>query len=223
MLALMTEREVLDKYGEESDLLVRHNPEYANSLGFATLAVPNCPDAAREIAQSVDYRLLFITGGGFASAEYFEGDISDASFQPLRDEVERILVADAISKGIPVLGLCRGMFMLNGILGGKVLRGGSHSAPRHDHYVRFSTGERALVNTYHNSAIPARLLAPGVELLAVEEGTENVEAFRDVEKRILGLQWHPERPLPSVEGQTATNHLMNWLLNGVELPAHLVS
>ena len=137
--------------------------------------------------------------------------------------METILVADAISKGIPILGLCRGMFMLNGMLGGKVLRGGSHSAPRHDHLVRFSTGEQALVNTYHNSAIPKRLLAPGTELLAIEEGTENVEAFRHIEKRILGLQWHPERPLPSDEAQTATKRLLDWLLNGVDLPAHLVS
>ena len=121
-----------------------------------------------------------------------------------------------------VYALCRGMFMVNGILGGKVLRGGSASKPRHDHYVTFQDGSQALVNTYHNSAVPESLLAPELEALAWETGTPNVEAYRSVEKRILGLQWHPERPLPSEESITATERLFDWLLNGTPLPEHIL-
>ena len=128
------------------------------------------------------------------------------------------LVADALAKNVPILGLCRGMFMINGFFGGKVLRGASHSKPRHDHYVRFTTGHRALVNTYHNSAVPRDLLADNLEEIAVEEGTDNIEAFRAKESRVLGLQWHPERPLPSREAETASVQLLNWLLHGAELP-----
>ena len=221
-IALVTQRQVLNQYGEPSDILMRGNVEFIRDLGFAAVAVPNDPDNALTLLRSMDYGLLFVTGGGFVPEEFFVGDTTGAQYQLLRDDVERILVADAITRGIPIYALCRGMFMVNGILGGKVLRGGSASKPRHDHYVTLRDGAKALVNTYHNSAVPQDLLAPELEALAWETGTQNVEAYRSVDKRILGLQWHPERPLPSAESITVTERLFDWLLNGTPLPEHIL-
>lgn len=222
MIALVTQRETENQYGEPSDILMRLNAEYAHAQGFTPLAVPNIPSAARELAGSLDYGFLLVTGGGFASREYLAGDLAGARYQDLRDDVERTLIADAAERGIPILALCRGMFMVNGFFGGKVLRGGSHSAPRHDHYVVFNSGARALVNTYHNSAVPLNLISDELEPLAVEEGTVNVEAYRHRTLPILGLQWHPERGLPSAEAIQATESLMAWLLRGVPLPESIV-
>lgn len=200
MLALVTQKETTNPYGEPADSLVHASLSYVRELGFTPLPVPNDLEAAREIARSVDYGFLLLTGGGFAPIEFFSNDCGDHVAQPNRDAVERLLVADAVEKDVPIMGLCRGMHMLNGIFGGTVTRNGSHSAPRHDHYVAFESGERALVNTFHNNAVARSELAEAFECLAVEEGTRNVECFRSREPRILGLQWHPERPMPSDEG-----------------------
>ena len=218
MFAFITQRESVNQYDEPADVLTRINFEYAASLGFTPLPVPNDVRIAREMAAEIDYRFLYITGGGFVPAEFYVGNLEGATFQHNRDEMERFLIGDALEKGIPILGLCRGSFMLNGIFGGKVLRGGSASKPRHDHYVRFRTGRRVLVNTYHTCAMPRDLLAPNLEEIAVEEGTENVEAFRAKDARVLGLQWHPERPLPSEEAETVSAQLLDWLLNEAVLP-----
>ena len=221
MFALITQKEGFNQYGEPADSLMRWNIDYVRSLGFTPVPVPNDLPTAREMAAGIGYGFLLVTGGGFASLEYFAGSCDDAVPQPLRDDVERFLVTDAVERGIPVMGLCRGMHMLNGMFGGHVVRGASHSAPRHDHYVAFGGGERMLVNTFHNNAIPADHLAPGAELLAVEEGTRNVEAFRLVDQRILGLQWHPERPLPGERAAQVTQTLLAWLLAGEALPPEL--
>ena len=221
MFALVTQKQGENQYGEGSDSLLHMAIRYARSLGFTPIPVPNDFDTAREIAQGIDYHFLLVTGGGFASIEYFCNECPDAVVQAERDAVERFLVADAVAKGIPVMGVCRGMHMLNGIFGGKTLRNGSNSAPRHDHDVVFGGGRRVLVNTFHNNAVPADHLAPEAELLAVEADTQNVEAFRIVGKRVLGLQWHPERPLPGNEAVETSDELLQWLLHGAPLPADL--
>ena len=222
MIALVTQKEGFNQYGEPADSLMRMNIDYVRSLGFTPLPVPNDIDVAREIASSIDYGFLLVTGGGFVPLEYFANECTDAVAQPLRDEVERFLVADAVSKTIPVMGICRGMHMINGIFGGKVLRNGSHSKPRCDHFVQFAGGTKALVNTFHNNAIARDLLAPGFECVAVEAGTDKVECYRDAEHRILGLQWHPERPLPGQPAIDVSESLARWLLNGEPLPTGIL-
>jgi putative glutamine amidotransferase len=218
MFALITQKEGFNQYGEPNDSLMRMNIGYVRSLGFTPLPVPNDIDTAREMAGDIDYRFLLVTGGGFAPREYFAGDCDGYVAQPLRDEVERFLVEDAAAKDVPMMGLCRGMHMLNGIFGGKVLRNASHSAPRHDHYVRFAGGGRALVNTFHNNAVSLDTLSPAFTVLALEEDTRNVECYCSEHPRILGLQWHPERPLPSPESIEASAQLAEWLLKGTALP-----
>ena len=221
MFALVTQKQGENQYGEGSDSLIHMAIRYVRSLGFTPIPIPNDVETAREIAQGIDYRFLLVTGGGFASVEYFCNDCPDAVIQAERDMVERFLVSDAVSKAIPVMGVCRGMHMLNGIFGGKTMRNGSHSAPRHDHDVIFGGGRRVLVNTFHNNAVPVDQLAPEAELLAVEADTRNVEAFRIVGKRVLGLQWHPERPLPGRDAVRTSDEILAWLLHGTALPEDL--
>lgn len=218
MFAFITQKEGFNQYGEPNDSLMRMNIDYMRSLGFTPLPVPNDIETAREMAGGIDYGFLLVTGGGFAPREYFAGDCEGYVAQPLRDEVERFLVQDAAAKGVPIMGLCRGMHLLNGIFGGTVLRNASHSAPRHDHFVRFAGGASALVNTFHNNAVSLDTLSPAFTALAVEEGTRNVECYVCEHPRILGLQWHPERPLPSPESIAVSAQLADWLLSGAELP-----
>ena len=222
MFAFITQKEGSNQYGEPSDSLMRMNIDYVRSLGFTPIPVPNDIETAREMASGIEYGFLLVTGGGFAPIEFFSNDCEGYVPQPLRDEVERFLVMDATSKRVPIMGLCRGMHMLNGLFGGTVARNGSHSAPRHDHYVRFASGRRVLVNTFHNNAVPVAELSPEFELLAVEDGTENVECFRSEKLRILGLQWHPERPLPGREAEEVSAQLASWLIQGTVLPTDLL-
>ena len=130
---------------------------------------------------------------------------------PERDEAESALLAGAIGSGLPVLGVCRGLQVLN------VLRGGTltqhlpdlvghdeHSLPGGDtfarHPVTVADGTRLAtalgrteldgVPTYHHQGVA--LVGTGLVPTAwAADGT--VEAVEDPSLPFcLGIQWHPE-------------------------------
>jgi gamma-glutamyl-gamma-aminobutyrate hydrolase PuuD len=150
-----------------------------------------------------------------------------------RDEREMRWIKDALDKGHPILGICRGMQLINHYLGGLVenindLIVEDHLADNflddEDHHERLSqfhwvthnrTAEKFVVNSRHHQccAILAR------ELKAVFYSEDLIiEAF--VSKSgtpILGVQWHPEREeveIPSY--QKSRDYPVNWLKNNLK-------
>jgi len=128
---------------------------------------------------------------------------------PLRDEFELELVERALDRRLPVLGMCRGIQILNVALGGTLYqdldseRPGPvpHSDETSRHAVRVEAGsllERTLgarsasVNSRHHQAI--RDLAPALKAVAwAEDGViEGAEPQNANEPWIVAVQWHPE-------------------------------
>ena len=126
-----------------------------------------------------------------------------------RDRLETGLLRKAVALDKPVLGICRGLQLINVVLGGTLYLDlpGEHPSElvhrqakpydRHTHSVRLTCPLRALlatdnlpVNTLHHQAV--RELAPGLEPMAFSpDGL--VEAFRNPSARFLwAVQWHPE-------------------------------
>lgn len=125
---------------------------------------------------------------------------------PLRDEQEFALVRKAIELGLPILGICRGMQVINAVLGGDLIQHidgniqHQQQAPgwhRH-HSVRIEPGTilaRALgrselgVNSFHHQAVGT--VAPGLKVSA-RSPDGIIEAVESSEPWILAVQWHPE-------------------------------
>jgi putative glutamine amidotransferase len=132
---------------------------------------------------------------------------------PRRDRAELALVRDALRRGMPVLGVCRGSEILNIAHSGTVVGDLGERAPDHagrgggfgEHRVHVEDGSRLaaivgtslLVHTYHHSGIGR--IGAGLRAVAhAEDGTvEAVEATGG--PFALGVLWHPEmadrRPL----------------------------
>ncbi len=125
-----------------------------------------------------------------------------------RDRHELSLLREAIRKGVPILGICRGHQLINVALGGSLLQhlaDGGHQAQEDDssswHPIRVEGflaelyGHESLwVNSRHHQAVTPGLLGRGIVPLAYSsEGL--VEALQ-VEDHpwAVGVQWHPERP-----------------------------
>ena len=131
--------------------------------------------------------------------------------RPGRDEAELALFRAALEAGTPVLGICRGMQLMNVALGGTLIQhlpdavghDGHSPTPgamgRHTVTVGQSsclasivgTGP-ALVPTHHHQGID-RLGAGLAPTAWAEDGT--IEAFELDQARhpfALGVQWHPE-------------------------------
>ena len=160
---------------------------------------------------------LVLSGGeDIEPSRYGEDPIPDLyDLNPVRDAMEWHAVEVALEKGIPILGICRGMQLLNVYFGGTLYQdlpsqyedslgqGHYQTAPwgKHHHRVRCTPGSRlhdALadcepirINSFHHQAV--KDLAPGLECTAkAEDGL--VEGVESTEHEwVVGVQWHPER------------------------------
>ena len=129
---------------------------------------------------------------------------------PERDRFEIALARRAIERGIPVLGACRGMQILNVALGGTLQQHLPEviGADRHrhtpgvfgDHEIRLAPGslaaravgaERSVVKSHHHQGI-ARL-GEGLVATGWSPDDELIEAIElSGERYVLGVLWHPE-------------------------------
>ncbi|HVL56160.1 MAG TPA: gamma-glutamyl-gamma-aminobutyrate hydrolase family protein [Burkholderiaceae bacterium] len=158
---------------------------------------------------------LVLEGG----ADLWPGSYRESPARPewsgdrIRDEYELELVHAFEARGKPVLGLCRGLQLINVAFGGslhqdiathvpRALRHRDHAAyDLNFHDIEIVEGSRlaqlypgcrrARVNSVHHQAIKA--LAPGFDVEAVAPDDGVIEAIR---RRggsyVAAVQWHPE-------------------------------
>ncbi len=158
---------------------------------------------------------LVLQGGNDVAPEsYGETPLhEDWHGDPVRDRYERDLIQAFVDAGKPVLGICRGLQLLNVHFGGTLMQDIEHQHPQahvhrvlgryehHHHAVDFVPGTRlaglfpgvarATTNSIHHQAI--KDLAPGfvVEARCPEDGV--IEAVRwQGGSFVAGVQWHPE-------------------------------
>ena len=128
-----------------------------------------------------------------------------------RDEHEKGLLEDALSRDLPVLAICRGFQLLNVTMGGSLLQHIDDDAHRarkdvsawHEVIVSANAsrltgayeGEDKLrVNSRHHQGVRELVLAHDLRGVASSHDGY-IEAVESVAHRwIVGVQWHPERP-----------------------------
>lgn len=154
--------------------------------------------------------LLLAGGGDIQPALYGQENQGSRNFEPERDEREFWLVREFLGAGKPILGICRGLQVLNAALGGGLVQdlptAAAHAweEPTGDkrHLVRAQPGsflqelygdEFPVNSAHHQGAGP---VAPGLAVGALaEDGV--CEALYSREKRVYAVQWHPERMMLS--------------------------
>ena len=139
-------------------------------------------------------------------------DIGDDA---VRDATERALFDHAVAGGRPILGVCRGLQLIQDHFGGVLepCPGNTHVAVRHA-VAWLSDGAERQVNSYHRRGIRVGELAPGLRPLAVTADGW-VEAAAAEVFAVLGVMWHPERETPPAESDIAL--LRNHFLTGTTL------
>lgn len=144
--------------------------------------------------------LLLPGGGDVEPWRYGQKNTASTSMYPARDAAELALLKQFISARLPVLGICRGMQVLNVFLGGTLIQDlpGHSTAGGRDrlHHVRAIAspldlwGREPLVNSAHHQAVDR--LGSGLQAVQwAPDGT--VEAICHQSLPVWGVQWHPER------------------------------
>lgn len=190
--AITTARYLYDEHKQEILQFETMYTEYLAEFNFQLLILPSLLDV--QIFDQINPQLVLLPGGGDVPAEYYDSDVNVVA-QQCRNQIEVALISCAVRRNIPILGICRGMQMLNGYFGGKLTRGPSPSHPvAINHSVRIlGCGHTCLANSYHRDFIEKKALSKNFEPIALHENCEHIEAFIGKDCPILGLQWHPER------------------------------
>lgn len=164
--------------------------------------VPNGHSDPVGYVQNLGVTGLILSGGGDVSNNIRTRDglpatspeTNNASLT--RDRTESALLHASLENAWPVLGVCRGMQVINLFHGGSLVKVEGHVARMHTlasvaGSCSFSFPSQ--VNSFHDFAISVEGLASGLLPQAFAGGY--VEAFAHVDYRHLGIMWHPERNL----------------------------
>lgn len=164
-------------------LLLRH--------GFLPVPLPNQTTDAVAMVDGMGIQGFVLTGGNDLTT--VPGGVDTA---PERDAFEHMLVDLATERGLPVLGVCRGLQMLVVHHGGHLTPVEGHVARRHGLVPANSTSlplsPRAEVNSFHNFGVVPDGLGP-VLLAEATAPDGSIEALRHPSLPQWGIMWHPER------------------------------
>lgn len=203
-LGLTQRVDVIEEYGERRDCLDQAWTELLVRWGYQPVPLPNTVDEPAAYLSRMDLDGLVLTSGN--DLAHLDGATKPA---PERDAFEQAALDWAFDRSIPVIGVCRGLELLNHYFGGTLSTVDGHVATTHDilfnnstinypQKTQLSLPEDARVNSYHNYGISHQDVAPDLNVLATAPD-ETVEALRHPSHAAFGIMWHPEREAEPTE------------------------
>lgn len=165
----------------------------------------------REYAAHLD-GVLLSGGADLHPSRYGAEPDGNGDYEPERDELELSLLEAARSRDLPVLGICRGLQLINVAAGGTLHQHVAEHArydvapDAHVHEVSFESGS-LLASIYQpsNGADPSGSTRPvnslhhqtvdrvGAGLTVVARSTDGtIEGLETPDGSMVAVQWHPE-------------------------------
>jgi len=198
-------------YTESRDTLSQDWCNFFDSLGCIPILVPNKLSSVETFVEELSIDGVILTGGNTVG---LQGDMAPPDeVKPERDKTESILIYIAIQKSLPILGVCRGMQMINRYFGGTITRNLSLKTDLQDNHVannhnillhsgewkKMAGSEQLLVNSFHDDGLLKHDLATNLRPVATSLDGLVIEAVDIPGQAVTGIEWHVERSSPSSE------------------------
>jgi putative glutamine amidotransferase len=214
-LCTALERAQWSVWDQAAVLLPRNYVDAVQRAGGLALLLPPDPRLVQEPGELVAKLDGLLLAGGADIDPAIYGQVPHPQTQetvPERDAFEIALTRSAIERDVPVLGICRGMQLINVALGGSL----TQDLPEHlgheqhrkvigsfdgsDHDVDVLDGTLAMrvigaarhgTKSHHHQGVDR--LGEGLRVSAVSPADELIEAVELPDRAfVLGVQWHPE-------------------------------
>lgn len=214
MIPILTSLRVVENstYPEKRDAISHDWIRFLEKMNICPILFPNAISSPVPYLRSlgrVDGVLL--TSGN----DHGVSDSPDASFE--RDRTEESLIRYAQEQKLPIIGVCRGLHVMNCYFGGSVVSSlqkkgnGNHVGTHCVNLLRERMDlpeewkDRFEVNSYHNHGVTWDTLSREMCAFAVDDRGV-IEGIRHKDQPFFGIQWHPERP-----GSPA--HIDSWIFD----------
>jgi putative glutamine amidotransferase len=203
---LITQRASKDKYGCNIDFLEYSYINYLEKFNIRLIVIPNSTTYLEKYFD-LNIQGIILTGGNDVNPGlYGEKNKKSSDISNDRDRCEKKILAIAVEKRIPLLGICRGLQFSNVFFGGKINQDlhqkcGDKHLPARDHpvilkentLIGYLKSQEVLVNSYHNQAVFPEDLSSELKTFAFEKKSGLIEGIYHPQLPLAAVQWHPER------------------------------
>ncbi len=175
-------------YGEKRDAISHDWSQFFEKLNIIPIFIPNTLSDVSLFLDQFELDGIILSGG-----DDFGCDIE-------RDNTEENLLKYGIKKEIPILGICRGMQLINNHFGGKIIKTNDKKHVKLNHPIKIVEddyskifGEKISVNSFHENIISKENIGKNLEPFAIFKNDDTIEGFFHTKYSIIGVMWHPER------------------------------
>ena len=178
---------VIGEHNEKRDQINQEWITFLQELEYMPILIPNNLNNLQKYIQDLHLDGIILSGGDNI------GDFPD------RDETEKTILKTSIDSSIPILGICRGMQIINNYFGGNVEKKQDKNHVNNNHKISltdnflFSEEKKIIVNSFHNNIIKTEILGKNLIPFAEYEDDNTIEGFIHSTYPIKGVMWHPER------------------------------
>jgi putative glutamine amidotransferase len=155
-----------------------------------------------EVAERLSIAEGVLLPGGGDLAAHWTGQEPHPSLYDVdetQDAFDLAVARFALTRGVPLLAICRGLQVVNAALGGTIVQDMAAHHRHRVHAVRVEAGSalakitdgQVTVSCYHHQCLDR--LAGGLRVVATaEDGVIEAVELDDAAGWFLGVQWHPE-------------------------------
>jgi len=144
-------------YSELRNTLALDWITFCERIQIIPVLIPNGLKDIEKYCKSLELDAIILSGGNNISPRLYQSEQELDDVYEIRDQTEYDIIRYSIKNGIPLLGVCRGMFIINAFFKGSL----THFVSGHVgtmHPVQFAGyanlfSKRKSVNSYHNHAI----------------------------------------------------------------------
>lgn len=196
---LLERKDILKK------ILIAGYPELTKNYEDAVRALGSCPVTTLHVPDTAAYAGLILPGGGDIDPKLF-GQLKSGSriIDPELDRLQLAILKSFVKDKKPVLGICKGMQLINIFFGGDIYQHLSayerHQYDGQDKIHKTSAltgsllcqlyGKTFVVNSAHHQGVDT----PGRGIRYIQSCNDGViEGLCHTYLPVIGVQWHPER------------------------------